>query len=41
VRISFGLAMVFVLYAYGGWTDAAFVAAEVRNRRRKLPLALS
>ncbi len=37
---SFGLAMVFVLYAYGGWNDAAFVAAEVRNRRRNVPLAL-
>jgi len=30
---SFGLAMIFVLYAYGGWNDAAFVAAEVRHRR--------
>jgi len=38
--LSFGLAMVFVLYAYGGWNDAAFVAAEVRDRRRNLPLAL-
>jgi amino acid transporter len=38
--LSFGLAMVFVLYAYGGWNDAAFVASEVRNRRRNLPLAL-
>ena len=38
--LSVGLAMVFVLYAYGGWNDAAFVAAEVRNRRRNLPLAL-
>src|SRR5262249_38278912 len=28
-----GLAMILVLYAYGGWNDAAFVAAEVRNRR--------
>jgi basic amino acid/polyamine antiporter, APA family len=37
---SFGLAMVFVLYAYGGWSDAAFVAAEVRNRSRNLPLAI-
>jgi APA family basic amino acid/polyamine antiporter len=37
---SFGLAMVFVLYAFGGWSDGAFVAAEVRNRRRNLPLAL-
>src|SRR5690606_12307545 len=25
---SFGLAMVFVLYTFGGWNDAAFVAAE-------------
>jgi amino acid transporter len=30
---GFGLAMVFILYAYGGWNDAAFVAAEVRKRR--------
>jgi amino acid transporter len=32
-EISFGMAMIFVLYAYGGWNDSAFVAAEVRNRR--------
>jgi basic amino acid/polyamine antiporter, APA family len=38
--IHFGVAMVFVLYAYGGWSDAAFVAAEVRNRSRNLPLAI-
>ncbi len=37
---SLGLALVFVLYAYGGWNDAAFVAAEVRGRKRNLPLAL-
>lgn len=37
---GFGLAMVLVLYAYGGWNDAAFVAAEVRDRRRNVPLAL-
>ena len=37
---GFGLAMVFVLYAYGGWNDAAFVAAEVRHRNRNMPLAL-
>lgn len=34
------LAAILVLYAYGGWNDAAFVAAEVRNRRRNIPLAL-
>ena len=37
---GFGLAMVFVLYAYGGWNDAAFVAAEVRQPNRNLPRAL-
>jgi amino acid transporter len=38
--MGFGLAMVFVLYAYGGWNDAAFVAAEVRNRHVNIPRAL-
>jgi amino acid transporter len=35
-----GLALVFVLYAFGGWSHAAFVAAEVREQRRNLPRAL-
>jgi amino acid transporter len=35
-----GLALVFVLYAYGGWSHAAFVAAEVRDQRCSLPKAL-
>lgn len=34
------LALILVLYAYGGWNDAAFVAAEVRDRRRNIPRAL-
>lgn len=37
---SIGLALVFVLFAYGGWNDAAFVAAEVRDQHRNLPRAL-
>ncbi|MDH3719462.1 MAG: amino acid permease [Planctomycetota bacterium] len=37
---GFGLAMVLVLYAYGGWNDAAFVAAEVHQPRRNIPRAL-
>ena len=37
---NFGLAMVFVLYAFGGWNDAVFVAAEVRDQHRNLPLAI-
>jgi amino acid transporter len=34
------LAIILVLYTYGGWNDAAFVAAEVRDRRCNIPLAL-
>ncbi len=37
---SFGLVMILVLYTYGGWNDAAFVAAEVRDPRRNIPRAL-
>jgi basic amino acid/polyamine antiporter, APA family len=37
---NFGLALIFVLYAFGGWTHAAYVAAEVRDQRRNLPRAL-
>jgi APA family basic amino acid/polyamine antiporter len=36
---SLGLAMILVLYTYGGWNDAALVAAEVADKRRNLPLA--
>jgi amino acid transporter len=37
---GFALAMVFVFYAYGGWNEAAYVAAEVRNRRKNILRAL-
>ncbi|MFB6098705.1 MAG: APC family permease [Salinibacter sp.] len=33
---SFGMAMVFVLYTYGGWNEAAYVSAEVRDVRRNM-----
>jgi len=36
----FAFAMVLIFLTYGGWNDAAFVAAEVRNRNRNIPLAL-
>lgn len=36
---GFGLAMILVLYAYGGWNDAAFVAADMRDRH-SIPKAL-
>ncbi len=28
---ALGLALVFVMYAYGGWNDVAFVSAEIRR----------
>lgn len=37
---SFGFAMVLVFLAFSGYNDAAYVAAEVRNQRRNMPLAL-
>jgi amino acid transporter len=41
---SFGLAMVFVLLTYGGWNEAAYLSAEVRdgaaNMVRSLVLAV-
>ncbi|MEE2826746.1 MAG: amino acid permease [Planctomycetota bacterium] len=37
---SFWLAMVFVMFAYGGWNDIAFVATEVKHPRRNLLGAL-
>jgi APA family basic amino acid/polyamine antiporter len=37
---SAGLAMVFVLLTYGGWNEAAYLSAELRNPRRNMALAL-
>jgi amino acid transporter len=33
---SFGFAMIFVLLAYGGWNEAAYLAGEVRDPRRDM-----
>ena len=37
---GFGLAMVLVLYTYGGWNDIAFVTDEIQDARRNIPRAL-
>jgi amino acid transporter len=37
---GFGLAMILVMYAYGGWNDAAFVVSEVKEPQRNVPKAL-
>lgn len=40
IEANWGLALVFVLYAYGGWNDAAMVTPEVRDHQRNMPKAL-
>jgi basic amino acid/polyamine antiporter, APA family len=40
-RPALGLAMVFVLLAYGGWNEAAYVSSELRGGRRMIALALA
>lgn len=35
-----GLAMVFVMFTYGGWNEAAYISAEVRDGRRNMSRAL-
>jgi len=39
-EISIAVAMVFVFYAYGGWNEAAFISAEVKNPKRNICRAL-
>jgi amino acid transporter len=33
---SFGLAMIFVLFTFGGWNEAAYLSGEVRDARRNM-----
>ena len=33
---NWGLAMILILYAYGGWNDMAFVGAEVRDPNKNI-----
>jgi basic amino acid/polyamine antiporter, APA family len=37
---AFGLAMVFVLLTYGGWNEAAYISAELKNRQRNMVIAM-
>jgi amino acid transporter len=32
--------MIFVLWTYSGWNEAAYIVSETRNRTRNIPLAL-
>jgi amino acid transporter len=40
VQVEWGTAMVFVFLAYGGWSDAATLSAEMRDARRGIVHAL-
>ena len=37
---SMGVALIFVLWTYGGWTEAVYVAEEVRDPTRNIPRAI-
>jgi len=37
---SLGLAMVFVMFTYGGWNEAAYISAEVKDGGRNMSRAL-
>lgn len=37
---AFGLAMVFVLLTYGGWNEAAYISAELKDARRDMVKSL-
>ncbi len=40
VKVSFGIALVGVLWSYGGWHHASYVGGEVYNAQKVLPRAL-
>jgi APA family basic amino acid/polyamine antiporter len=40
VAVAFGAALVPILFAYGGWQNANYVAEEIENPQRNLPLSL-
>ncbi|MFC1780772.1 APC family permease [Planctomycetota bacterium] len=39
-QLPLSLALVFVLFCYGGWNEMAYVAAEVKDHRRNIVRAL-
>jgi amino acid transporter len=38
--MAFSLAMIGILFAYDGWTDSTYVAGEVVNPQRNMPIAI-
>jgi amino acid transporter len=39
-QLPYSLALIFVMFSYGGWNEMAYVAAEVKNPRRNIVRAL-
>jgi basic amino acid/polyamine antiporter, APA family len=37
---ALALAMISILFAYDGWTDSTYVAGEIREPRRNMPIAI-
>lgn len=37
---SFAVSLIYVMYAYGGWNASTYIAGEVRNPARNLPLSV-
>lgn len=37
---GFGVALVFVLWTYGGWTESSYVGEEIRDPHRNLPWSI-
>ncbi len=40
VALAFALAMIGILFAYDGWTDSTYVAGEVLEPQRTMPIAI-
>lgn len=40
LSIGFAISMYFVTYAYSGWNASAYIAGEIKNPQKNLPLSL-
>src|SRR6266436_1026925 len=38
LMLAFALSMITILFAYDGWTDSTYVAGEVLNPQRNMPI---
>src|SRR5262249_22086833 len=40
LMLAFALSMIGILFAYDGWTDSTYVAGEVKDPQRNMPIAI-